>query len=338
MTLFWGQESRPRRLLRRLRATDSINRPVRNVIRRAGRWAAVATSELERRWPVAGRIPVELDDVELIIQTNGDDGIVNRLFYGHAWETHELRAWSGLVRGAHVVLDIGANTGVYALLSARLAPNARVFAFEPHPVNAERLRENVEVNGLSARIEIVTRAIGAESGHLKFTIPDTGQVSLVSSAVSSFTESFAAGAACQTIEVEQDTVDGFLQRKGCAVDMMKVDVESYELEVLRGALETLRTHRPVVMCEVFDPLELFARRPQLTGALSPELRDEVTALLNEVGYTAYAIGPTGLHRLPTLVGAPGSNFIFSPIHTDAAFLAYTNQNAVAALRPASDQT
>jgi FkbM family methyltransferase len=316
---------------------DSINRPVRNLIRGAGQWATAVTSELERRWPVAGRVSLELEDVDLIIRANGDDGIVNQLFYGHDWEAHELRAWSSLVRGARGVLDIGANTGVYAMLSARLAPDARVFAFEPNPINAERLRENVELNELSGCVDIITHAVGAEAGHVEFTIPDTGQVSLVSSAVSSFTESFAAGAACRTIEVEQDTVDGFLQKQTCIVDAMKVDVESYELEVLRGALETLRAHRPFVMCEVFDPLELFATRPELARELSPELRAEVAALLDDVGYTAYAIGRSGLHRLPTLVGAPGSNFIFSPVRADAEFLAYADRRALAALRPTSEE-
>jgi FkbM family methyltransferase len=314
-----------------------INRPVRKLIRGATRWTAEATSELERRWPVAGCVPVELADVDLVIQANGDDGIVNQLFYDHDWEAHELRAWSGLIRGARGVLDIGANTGVYAMLSARLAPDARVVAFEPNPVNAKRLRENVELNGLSARIDVVTRVLGAEVGHVAFTIPDTGQVSLVSSAVSSFTEAFADGAACRTIGVEQDTVDSFVQEHGCVVDAMKVDVESYELEVLRGALETLRAHRPFVMCEVFDPLELFATHPELTRALSPELRAEVTALLDDVGYTAYAIGPSGLHRLPTLVGAPGSNFIFSQVRTDAAFVGYADWRALGALRPRSEE-
>jgi hypothetical protein len=87
----------------------------------------------------------------------------------------------------------------------------------------------------------------------------------------------------------------------------------------------------------FDPLELFATHPDLARTLSPALRTEVAALLDEVGYTAYAIGPNGLHRLATLVGAPGSNFIFSPVRTDAAFLGYADQRALAALRSKSGE-
>ena len=73
------------------------------------------------------------------------------------------------------------------------------------------------------------------------------------------------------------------------------------------------------------------------AATEPLYCSPMGSLLDDVGYTAYAIGRSGLHRLPTLVGAPGSNFIFSPVRADAEFLAYADRRALAALRPTSEE-
>jgi len=57
----------------------------------------------------------------------------------------------------------------------------------------------------------------------------------------------------QVREVEQITLDGFLAEhlgKGRSVDLLKVDVEGYELEVFKGAPLLLAQHRPLIFCEI----------------------------------------------------------------------------------------
>src|SRR5690606_28671555 len=63
------------------------------------------------------------------------------------WEQKSLKLWSALARNASVILDIGANTGVYSFLAAAVNPNAKVIAFEPVHRTAEIFRKNLKLNG-----------------------------------------------------------------------------------------------------------------------------------------------------------------------------------------------
>src|SRR5690606_2225067 len=77
--------------------------------------------------------------------------IENELFwagYGQSWEGGSLKVWAALCRQRRgPILDIGANTGVYALAAKALAPKARVIAVEPVARVAAKLRANIALNG-----------------------------------------------------------------------------------------------------------------------------------------------------------------------------------------------
>lgn len=62
------------------------------------------------------------------------------------------------------IFDIGANIGYYTLLAESLVgPEGRVFAFEPHPENYEKLKENIEVNGYT-NCYLINKAVSDKSG------------------------------------------------------------------------------------------------------------------------------------------------------------------------------
>jgi len=63
-----------------------------------------------------------------------------------------------------VVLDIGANVGMFTLYAAREAPNARIIAVEPFPETCRKLREHVETNQLNDRVTIVNCAVTGKAG------------------------------------------------------------------------------------------------------------------------------------------------------------------------------
>ena len=65
-----------------------------------------------------------------------------------------------------LIFDIGANCGAFTLpLATSAGPGSRIVAFEPHPVMAERLRSNLELNGLTNRVEVVEVALGERDDH-----------------------------------------------------------------------------------------------------------------------------------------------------------------------------
>ncbi len=135
-----------------------------------------------------------------------------------------------------VLLDVGANLGCFSLTLARLRPNCSVHAFEPSPETLLRLKGNVMKNQ-SINVNVHPLALGKEPGHLQF-IDD--QASPATNHLLGESEV----ASRKTITVEVSTVDQFLKRNGDPdVAFLKIDVEGFEADVLRGALATLTGRR-----------------------------------------------------------------------------------------------
>ncbi|GAA3924134.1 FkbM family methyltransferase [Actinoplanes auranticolor] len=141
--------------------------------------------------------------------------------------------------GPGAVFDIGANVGLYAALAAAVS-DRDVVAFEPFPTLAEVAERVAADNGLKIRVERI--ALSDHAGTATFYLSDTSDSS----------NSLAAGfrKSSRQIEVEVETLDEYVKRNGIIPAVLKVDTESTEPDVLFGAAETLREHRPWVLCEV----------------------------------------------------------------------------------------
>lgn len=168
-----------------------------------------------------------------------------------------------LTQSGATVLDIGANVGVYSMLCARWAgPGGRVFAFEPAPAALTLLREHLALNGLAERVEVVAQAVSDKAGEAVFYVHDfSGENSLNAG----FAE--RVGAAAGTVRVPVTTVDEFCQTRNIAPTLIKIDVEGYELQVLRGARETLKRHQPALLVEMHAHLwaEINVRREEFAA-------------------------------------------------------------------------
>jgi len=140
--------------------------------------------------------------------------------------------------GAGTVLDVGANRGAYALELRRLAPRARILAFEPHPRSHAALRQVLEGTGAQA----LQLAFGDAAGTLKlydFAAADgSTQASLSRESVGLYTQDMVEH------EVPCMTLDTFLEEHGIGtVDFLKVDTEGFDLKVLQGARHALAARR-----------------------------------------------------------------------------------------------
>lgn len=127
-----------------------------------------------------------------------------------------------------VVWDVGANVGFYSLLAARKA--AKVIAFEPLPQNLSYLDRHIALNGLQHRIEVCPVAASDYDG--------TGLFSIVPGNRSEGSLRPYGTLSVRTVRLDShDSIP----------DMIKIDVEGNEHEVLRGAVETMRAHHPLVL-------------------------------------------------------------------------------------------
>jgi FkbM family methyltransferase len=129
------------------------------------------------------------------------------------------------------ILDVGANIGYYAALFGRLAPEGRVVAYEPTQT-AEMLAENLDLNGID-HVEIRRMALGAAEGQRREGIFRVW------------------GSPAEVEEYPFSTVDAEMRALGWGrLDLLKIDVDSFDLEVLRGAAETLDRFNPFVLVEL----------------------------------------------------------------------------------------
>jgi FkbM family methyltransferase len=147
------------------------------------------------------------------------------------------------LRPGMVFYDLGANIGLFSMLAARaVGPTGHVFSFEPDAAIAARLKRNVARNEFQ-NVTIVPKGVWSASKRQAFAPSD-------SSSPDHGTGSFVGGGnPTITVLLECVALDDFV-REARAPQAIKCDVEGAELEVLRGAENTLRTHRPWILCEM----------------------------------------------------------------------------------------
>lgn len=178
-----------------------------------------------------------------------------------SWNPEEYTAFKSSVRPGAIVLDVGANIGAYTVLFAQwTGASGRVIAFEPSPDSVLGLREHVRLNGVADRVEIVEAAVSSRDGSAAF---DYAGASGANAIVADGTA--IAGA----ITVRTTTLDAFCDARRLRPSMIKIDVEGEELDVLRGARQTLAQPGLDVFVE-FHP-SIWAARGITRDAIASEL-------------------------------------------------------------------
>ncbi|MDI5924037.1 FkbM family methyltransferase [Rhizobium leguminosarum] len=165
-------------------------------------------------------------------------------YYGVMTEVQDLRAFIGAIRPTDVILDIGANIGLYTVASGlALGGKGKVYSFEPDARSLKLLSENIQLNSLSDKVRVFDYCIGSHNGTTSFSLSSEPSLSGMSD----------TGRARQFGEVTLPihTVDWVVAENGLtSVDAIKIDVEGHEPEVLEGAMETIEKFQPLIMLEL----------------------------------------------------------------------------------------
>jgi len=156
------------------------------------------------------------------------------------------------LRPGTAVLDVGAHIGFYSIpLAKRLKELGGVlYAFEPIQGNLEALQENVALNGLQSVVRTFDVALGNEERDVRLHFRDSGKAPTGNAiiVVGRVGESFPPNASARMITL--DALAPSLGIRSCS--LIKVDIEGYEYQFLKGAIEFIRTTRPVIYGE-FSP-------------------------------------------------------------------------------------
>lgn len=178
--------------------------------------------------------------------------------------------------GIRTVFDVGANEGQSAREFLRRFPGARIFSFEPTPAIFERLRRFADDQPL---VTPVNKALGEAPGTATLNENAFHQTNSLLPASPRSADYLGPNVVerQRTINVELTTLDSFCREARISrIDLLKLDVQGFELSVLKGAREMLGSQRiGCLVLEVsFIPLyENQATLPDLLGLLSGQQYD-----------------------------------------------------------------
>ncbi|MFZ4605418.1 MAG: FkbM family methyltransferase [Caulobacter sp.] len=264
---FWRQAARLRGLAR-----NPLTRGYAK--RRFGRLCGtVETQAIPFDADIAG-LPVSLDlkqpaDREVYLFGRGDprgvgaiEAVMARLDCRTAW-------------------DVGTNRGIHAAFMRRHCN--QLYAFEPNPVEFRRASDLL---GADDHITLLNLGLSNQDGELPFLIHslDTGGSTFVTSATEA---NFVAPVRTGDSVVAEHGVTG--------IDFIKIDVEGYEKNVLRGLAGTIAADRPVIVVEILAPQN--SELDNIVGLLPDyELFGNRTGFVSSILMTPYSFCPFELGK------------------------------------------
>jgi FkbM family methyltransferase len=167
-------------------------------------------------------------------------------FVAHGFRRDDLAGYDGrslehtaaydcflsLARGKERLLDVGAYHAFYALTFCAINPSGSAIVIEPIKLLSDVARKNIALNGFN--IAVIECAAASASGIVHGRIAD-----------GMFNASYGKNAS----SFPARTIDEICKERGFVPDMIKIDTEGHELQVLKGAVETL-SRKPLLMVEV----------------------------------------------------------------------------------------
>ncbi|MFN5355588.1 MAG: FkbM family methyltransferase [Bacteroidota bacterium] len=222
-----------------------------------------------------GPFTVAVDSERIFRMQHFGNQIENEVFWSglrSSWERESMQLWIRLCEHAHTIIDVGANSGIYALVAKTIQPNARVLAFEPHPLFYEMLETNVRLN----RIDITSVEKAVSDQNENVIIEDYSGKS-------------------EHITVACTTLDAAVRAYSLDhIDLIKIDVEQHEPQVLAGFKQHLAAFKPTLLIEI------------LTNSVAEQVYESV----KDLGYLYYNIDETkGVRRTERLEKSDYYNYL-----------------------------
>jgi FkbM family methyltransferase len=256
---------------------------VLTALRRLPGWRLRAVAYRSLSLPLAERLATRLeipvsDGLRMVVDTS--DVLGRTLATSGIWEPQTTAAFRSLLGEGDVCVDVGANVGYYTLLASRLVgPSGHVYALEPAPEIYAALQANLALNAVS-NVTALPVAAGPDEGRAALFRPPSGNVGRSSLRPHSDVPSRQDRSPVAVRPLAAVVRGSDLHR----LRLVKIDVEGYEVEVLRGLEPILgQGLRPAVLVEVHT-LD------------APEAPDYLTRLCADYGLKAYTlVHDFGLH-------------------------------------------
>lgn len=207
----------------------------------------------------------------------------------NGWEKVSVALWLKLCGQSSVVVDIGANTGIFSLIAKAVNPKTSVYAFEPVKRVFEKLEANIKLNNYD--IILLEKAVSDYDGYA--TIYDQPTEHIYSVTVNKN----LADLDIKVIEttIETITLDSFIEsNKIERIDLLKIDVETHEPEVIKGFSKYLMAFKPAILIEI----------------LNDEVGSQIQKAVEGLGYLYFNIDERGpIRRVDRILKSDYYNFL-----------------------------
>ena len=162
-------------------------------------------------------------------------------------DQHERQWIQALIRPGDVIVDVGANVGVYSVFFAeRSGAQGAVFAFEPDPQNFARLKRTT---AKMATITAIEAAVGDQNGSIEL---------FQSKGLNFDHRTYANPDDDESVSVAITRLDDVEALQARPIRLVKIDVQGFEMSVLRGASATLARNPQVKVLLEYYPWGLSA--------------------------------------------------------------------------------
>lgn len=165
---------------------------------------------------------------------------------------HMLSALKQQTIKPNIIIDVGANVGQFAIASAKFFPNTSIHSFEPLPDCVMQLQKNVKSLN---NIKVHPFALGDAEGEVEFHVNEHSHSSSILPLADSHRKAFPNAQEKETISVKVSTLDDvFNSIELKSPILLKLDVQGYEAQTLRGGLKTLQRVDYVILEASFKPM------------------------------------------------------------------------------------
>jgi FkbM family methyltransferase len=222
---------------------------VKRAVYRSGPLARVIRQELNRAAP-QGISPVTVAAGALAGMRLNLDMQTEKDYWLGTYEPELLQAIAELVRPGMIAYDVGANIGYISLALAKaVGEKGQVYAFEALPANIERLRLNLEMNGMASRVAVVAAAVVDRSQSVQFLIGPSGGMGKVEGSAGRQEVAYQ-----EAIQVPGIALDEFVFDQGhSAPQVIKMDIEGGEVLAFPGMQRLLAGQPPLILLELHGP-------------------------------------------------------------------------------------
>lgn len=171
------------------------------------------------------------------------DRLISKI-QGYGWGAHSLKAEVSsvlpFISNLNYVIDVGGNKGLYTNEILKINNDAKVFVFEPSKTNISILQRKFDGH---INVEIIPKAVSDENKVLTLysNVPGSGIASLAQRKLDHFGITMNEKETVESIRLD----DFFSNENTSYVDLLKLDIEGFELQALKGATQLLSKTRVV---------------------------------------------------------------------------------------------